>query len=63
MATRLLGYVKRCHVDVRFWPLADIQLAPTNVGFGGKADITVGGQNVRLWHKADIGLCAAHVCF
>jgi hypothetical protein len=33
--------------NVRFWPKADIPLAPTNVGFGGKADITVDARNVR----------------
>jgi hypothetical protein len=33
--------------NVRYWHLADITLAPTNIGFGGKADIAIDGQNVR----------------
>ena len=28
---------EKCDVNVCFWPLADITVAPTNVGFGGKS--------------------------
>ena len=33
---------------VRFWPLADMPHAATNVGFGGKTDITVDGPECPL---------------
>jgi hypothetical protein len=32
---------------VRYCHIADMPLAATNVGFGGKTDITVVGRNVR----------------
>jgi hypothetical protein len=35
-------------VNVRYWPIADMPLAATNVGFGGKADITVDGPECPL---------------
>jgi hypothetical protein len=34
--------------DVRFWSIADMPLAPKDVGFGGKADITVDGPECLL---------------
>jgi hypothetical protein len=36
------------HLDVRFWPLADIPYVAFDVAFGGKADMS--------W-------CSANVCF
>jgi hypothetical protein len=47
--------------DVRYWPLADMPLAPTNVGFGGKADITVDGPECPLMTQSrharhDVGI-------
>jgi hypothetical protein len=34
--------------NIRFWPIADIALAATNFGFGGKAAITVDGPECPL---------------
>jgi hypothetical protein len=43
----LLGLL-RTAANVRYWQIADIPLAATNVGFGGNSDITVDGPECPL---------------
>jgi hypothetical protein len=40
--------LREAWLNVRFWHKADIPLAATNVGLGGKADITVDGPECPL---------------
>jgi hypothetical protein len=52
--------------NVRYWPKADILVAPHMSAFGGKADMTVCGKSafaVAIGGKADIALTRSHARF
>ena len=53
------GYVKGVHADVRFSPLADIQLAPTTA-FGGKQTSQLAGR-MSAYGTKPTSACALHM--